>query len=1088
MRRVLTLLVLIVLGGFSLNAQTLRTITGTVVGTNGNGVPFASITLNNTAAGATADADGKFSVKAKTGDKITASAVGKETGSITLGSESNVTITLQTKNNEEAAVIVTGAMGIKKDAAKQVASAQVLTAAQVNTTKQANLTNALAGKVVGTQARSQSGAKLNDATSLRVRGGSSLSGDRGAIFVVDGTIVSAFDINPEDVESMTVLKGANATVLFGDRAANGAVVITTRKKAGKKKITVELNQTTSLETVSVLPRYQNKYGGGNGDWRTFIYQPGMPAEWQALNGQKFHDYTDDGSWGPRIDGSQHIPWYAWIPGTQYTGKTTAFNAQPSNVNDFWQTGVTSNTNLSVFQNLNKGTARYTLNNTFIKGLLPNTKSTRQTVGVSLSYEVLKNLTLSTDLNYTMNTINGDFSDGYSNNATGSFSSWFHRDLDFKKMKELANLRTPIGTLASWNPRTNPTSFSSTNPANFWKANYWYNPYAFFNNVDYNTDRKRLFGNVRAAYKLTKDLTLNATVRNNTLNTDVRNITKSILESSALQSGYLADLTVADQKYKEFNYEFVANYRKTIKKISFDGLLGANVLDIKTWNKTASTDGGLIVPDVYELTNSVQPVVRNLQPKNGGPLTHTQNRAWFAQVDASFKKYFNVSGAFRQDAYSILPAGNNDLLSYSYGAGFTFSEFTKEKLPWLNYGKVFASIGQKPLAPGLGFGATDDRFLNSGTYLSYSPNTIYWNNDTTTGTPNNGISGSISGIVVKTNEYGVNLKMAKNRVGLNVVYYDELIDNEPVAVAQSGISGFTSTTKNAGIIQRRGIETELMLHLIKKKNFDWNMNFNFAKLLNNDVIDTDGNPNTTDNSFLLAGGAFGTRYARAFQVESKAASQLIGGGILRNEAGLPIVKADGTFATDALKNWGSTIPTVTGGLFNDFKYGAFTATIGIDYQFGGKFFSLSESWGTFSGLLDWTATVNDRGQEVRSPISAGGGVRVKGVSITDNKTPVDMYIDAQTYFQQFYNNQIAEPFVHSLSFVKLREISLGYQLPISKWNVKWLTGASVNLLSRNTLLLYRESKNFDPSEISNTFGEDGNLPASRTTGISLKFTF
>ncbi len=1087
MRKILTLVTMLMLTGILAFAQQ-RNISGVVLNAKNEPVPFASVKVKGTNAGVTADENGKFVIGVKNGTVLVITNISIKTKEVTIGSQNTLSIVTEPNARQEEIVVVTGAMGIKKSQRNQVASSQVLTSDQINTTRQPNLVNGLAGKVVGTQTRSQSTAKLDGGAELRIRGGSSLSGDRVAIFVVDGTIVNSFDINPDDIESTTILKGANATVLFGDRAANGAVVITTRKKSGKGKMKIELNQSVTFEEANITMQYQNKYAGGSGGWRTFNYVAGMPAEWAPLNGKRYHDMTDDASWGPRIDGGQHIPWYAWIPGSKYTGQTTALTAQPSNINDFWETGITTNTNLTMFKNIKKGNLRVTYNNTQIKGLLPETHSGRNTFTVSGDYEVIKNLTFSTDINYSINNIKGNFDDGYSNNSTGSFSSWFHRDLDFKKIKELRNLRTPLGTLATWNPRSNPSAYNPADPGNFYRANYWYNPYSYFDNIDYNLKRDRLYGNVKLAYKVNKDLNVSFAVRNNTLNSLRENIVKSLLENSALQTGTLASFTSDDQKYQENNFEFLTTYRKSYKKFNFDNNLGANALNIKNYRDQAQTNGGLTLPDVYTLANSVNPVIRNLKPASG-PVSQTQNRAWFNQLDVNYNQFFNVSGAVRQDWYSVLPVTNNLLTSFSYGAGLIFSDLLKEKLSWLSYGKLYGSIGQKPLTPINFFAQTDSRFLSGGNYVSYAPATTYWGTDTLMSTPNRSVAGDIAGIIVKTNEIGLDLKFFKRRLGLNVVYYDEVIDKEPVEVSVAGTSGYTTRFANAGKLLRKGMEFELFIHAIKKTNFDWTTNFNLAKILNNDVIDVDGDATTTDNRILLAAGAFGTRYARAFQVESMPASQLIGGGIMRNADGVAMIKVDGLFETDATKNWGSTIPTVTGGFFNNFRYGNFTATLNADYQFGGKFFSLSESWGTFSGLLDWTATVNDRGAEVRDALAAGGGIRVRGVSAADGKTPVDMYVDAQTYFQQFYNNQIAEPFVHSLSFIKLREISVGYDIPVNKFkNNKWVKGANFSVMSRNPFIIYREAKNFDPSEISGTYGEDGNLPATRSMGINLKLTF
>jgi hypothetical protein len=252
-----------------------------------------------------------------------------------------------------------------------------------------------------------------------------------------------------------------------------------------------------------------------------------------------------------------------------------------------------------------------------------------------------------------------------------------------------------------------------------------------------------------------------------------------------------------------------------------------------------------------------------------------------------------------------------------------------------------------------------------------------------------------------------------------------------------------------------------------------------------VVETD----ETGGRILLAGGSFGTRFARAFQEQGKDWGQLIGGGIKRNAEGQPLLDANGLYVVDTDKHWGSVVPKVTGGLVNTLTWKALTFNFNIDYQVGGKFFSLSEMWGHYSGLFEATAASNDKGWNVRDDVSQGGGVHVVGVKAADEKTPVDTYVDAQTYFHQFYNAQIAEPYIHSLTYVKLRELSLGYRIPIAKTTFgEWFKAATLSVVARNPLIIYRETKNFDPSEISGVQGEDAQYPGTRALGVNLKLNF
>jgi hypothetical protein len=314
----------------------------------------------------------------------------------------------------------------------------------------------------------------------------------------------------------------------------------------------------------------------------------------------------------------------------------------------------------------------------------------------------------------------------------------------------------------------------------------------------------------------------------------------------------------------------------------------------------------------------------------------------------------------------------------------------------------------------------------------------------------------------------------------------------LTINQSAVGGFPNRTINAAEIERQGIEVELNAKPVAGKNFEWNLTSTFAYITDNTVVKlAEGVP-----SYTLSEGAFGTNFARVFHFEGKDWGILKGGGILRNKDGLPMITENGFsgglgwFATDAEKEYGSIVPKITGGLQNFLNYKNFTLGMTIDYQFGGKFFSLSEQWGTFSGLLEGTAALNDKGKNVRDDVADGGGVHVVGVDAADGKTPVDVYISAYDYFHQFYYQQIAEPFVHDLTFVKLREISLGYRIPVKKLgNIgKAFQGANISIIARNPWLIYREADNFDPSEISFNHGEDGQMPGTRSIGFNLKLIF
>jgi TonB-linked SusC/RagA family outer membrane protein len=1043
-----------------------RSISGVITDATGKPVPFASVTVKGTNTGANADSDGKFILRnVPSGATLVISSVGFDTKEVTIGTSDVVNVSITHTAGSMSEVVVTSAFGIKKSARVTPFSAQVISEEQLKIIPQQNINNALAGKVVGTQFRGQSPIKLNNQGGFRVRGGQTLA-DNGPIYVVDGTIVGSFDINPDDVEDVTFLKGVNATTLFGGRAANGAVVITTRKRGMANTLGIEVSTGVTVDKVYVLPKYQNIYAGGaDKDLTLYTWQPGEPVEWQALSGKYHHEYTDDASWGPRMVGQEYIPWYAWTPGHSRSLQTASLVPQKDNARDFWETGVSSFSNIS-FAKAGQGfTTRISYTNNTVTGLMPNTSSEKHTAFGTVGLDLNQHFRAGLNISVVNQKIKGQFDDDYANQSQGSFNQWFHRDLDMNLMKELRNIQTPIGTYPSWNLRNNPGGTVN----NVWIGNYWYNFFTWFENIDYRQVRDRVFGDLSLQYKLNNNFSLKATLRKSLLNLSFENIIPSILEKSASQTGVFATYATGQRRIDETNYEVLASFnKKFIEKLDVSANAGANYFRMKDTRVEMSTRNGLNVPDLYAITNSKDdPVLANDRFKE-------EQRSVFATGDFEWNRMVSATWAVRNDWYSTLTKGQNSILSSSFGVGFIFSEFTKTSISWLSFGKVFGSWGKKPTALGI----YENNFL-------YSVNQNQWNGNFLMATPNTLVDPSTQGALITTTEVGVDLRFMKNRLGLNVVYYWEDNDKAPVAVDIYGGSGFTRKVLNAAQIKREGIEVIVTGRPVVSQDFNWDLTATFGYLIKNPVVSiADGVPRYT-----LAQSAFTTRVPQVFLEAGEEWGQLIGGAIKKNEQGLPMLNpSSGLYAREDNFHFGSVVPKTSGGLINTLTYKNIVLNLSLDYQIGGKFFSLSEMWGHYSGLMEATADVNDKGMNVRDDIADGGGVHVIGVDVADGKTPVDLYVDAQTYWHQFYNN-LYDPFIHDLTYVKLREVSLGYQVPVSKMKIgKVVKGATVSVVARNPWLIYRDSKSFDPSEISEIQGEDGQYPGTRSLGVNLKLNF
>jgi TonB-linked SusC/RagA family outer membrane protein len=1074
MRRFLSLFTMLMLCGVLAFAQS-RVVTGKVVDIDGNPVSFASVKIKGTNTGVSADANGAYTLKVNPGAILVITGASFKETEVPVGTQSVLSTVMEKSGSDLKEVVVTSAFGIKRTARSTSSNVQNLTGDQVNTIRQTNVNNALAGKVAGAQVRSQSVAKLGAETTVRLRGENGLGVGGGALYVVDGTIMpSGADINPDDIEDYSVLQGPAAAALFGPDGANGAVVMTLKKaKKGAKGIGLELNMGVQFDNVYIVPDYQNSYAGGaNGDLAMYQWKPGQPAAWKALDGKYYHDYSDDASWGPRMAGQEHIPWYAWYPGHEYSFKTTKRTPQPTNVRDFWETGVTRTTNVAFSKATDALNMRVSYTNLDIKGITPTEYLRRHTLNANMTAELGSRFTLGVNFNYIAENANTESDDGYSNQTTGSFGSWFHRDLDMNKLRELRGITSPEGVFASWN-KNNPDAYDPTNARKSWGGNYWYNFYQYFDNVNNSNRRDRLFGDVSLTYKINNDLKFKATYRKQQLTTNSETIYTSALETSANQmsfnpwegnafAGYGTSNSFSDRQ----NYEGLLSYSKKIKSFQINAQGGFDIFKTKFRGVNANTVGGLSAPNLYALSNSRNAI------NYGNARNQFTRRSLFVRADIGFRNYLFIEGSYRRDYTSTEPAGNY-IDSKSGGLSFVFSDLIRKAVPFISYGKIRGSIGQ--LLNTLGVYQ-----LNS----VYGIGTQQWNGNIFTSVPNNLVDPQLQGAVNVEKEIGLEMRFLKNRIGFNVTYWDRTNKDFPVNVTVDQSSGYSLISKNAGEIAKKGWDITGFVKPIQSKNFAWELTATWGYLVQNEVVSIFGDIKRLN----LSTGAFsGSSSAYAVNEIGQPWGQMFGGGIKKLN-GQPVLGTDGLFIREADTKFGSVLPNYTGGVQNTFNiFKNFTLNVNIDYSIGGKFFSLSDFWGTFSGLTARTAELNDRGVPLRDPVADGGGVHVFGVDATGKA--VDYYVDGQTYYHQFRSKNISENSIYSLSFVKLRELSLGYKLPVEKLGIgKYMKTAVFSVVSRNPWLIWSKDKGFDPSEISNVYGEDGQLPGTRSVGVNLKLGF
>jgi TonB-linked SusC/RagA family outer membrane protein len=1053
-----------------------RIVSGIVSDNAGIPIPGVSVLIKGSKTGVQTDFDGSYSIKATPTSILVFSYVGLITKEMT-ASSTKVNVKLSSNTMQLENVVVT-TVGIKKSARELSFATQQLKGADLQKARSVNVSSAIAGKIAGVQVLTQAGSKLGSAGSIRIRGNIGLT-DKSAMYVVNGIQgIDPNSINMDDVETLDVLKGPSATALYGQRADAGVILITTKTGKGKGAMSASYNTSIEVDDVQIVAKYQNKYGGGSSSqFSTFIFNPANhPAEWQVLDGKRYHDFEDDSSWGPKYDGGEYIPWQAFYRGTEYSNKTVKYEAQPDNIKNFYDQAVTLVNGISVNQSGDSYNAAINYTNRDQKGILPGTSLKSNQFSLDLTLKLTNKFTTRTNYNYTNRERLGEFSDGYRGSGSGgSFNQWFQRDVDTRILRNLDYVRAD-GKTATWNIH-NPLKTSTESEIAL--GNYWANPYSNYSTRAIKENYENTFGFVDLNYKFTDHINATGTFSRNEKTFYKSDKMPVSVQNSANQTGIKNFFGNENNRELENNLTFLVNYDQKFGYFGIKANIAGNIRDNYYYSFAGATRDGLIIPDFYALSNSKTTVPASVYNEQ------KQVRSIYGSLSLDYKNMLYLNGTLRRDYSSALNPTNNGFTYPSLGGSFIFSELTKDFFPALNYGKLRAGFGQvgsdlKPYELNPKYGA-------STPYSSSNPNLNY-----------TGVAVDAN-IIVPINtsiEYGVDLKFLNNRIRVDYTYFDETRENEIQYVSVSSGSGSGSLLTNAGSFSRKGHELTIGLTPIKTENFTWTMENNWATVKSMVLAIND----QVDEISTSYGG-----YVSFTHTEGKEWGQLKGNAYqLIN--GQRVLNTDGTYATTKNQYFGSILPKYNGGMSNVFTYKNFSLAATVDYQKGGQSYSLSRMFGTSSGITERTAGVNPLGNEERAPLdldsngkptSTSGGVFITGVN--PDGTAVTKYMEGQIYYQQFNNNLVTEENIIDLSYIKLREISFSCNAGKKTLNqLKIFTDASFTLYARNLAILYKDKKNdiVDPSMISNStsvsnptaYFEGMQLPGTKTYGFSLKLNF
>jgi len=1052
-----------------------RAVSGTVSDNTGMPLPGVSVLVKGSKTGTQTDFDGKYSIKASSSQVLVFSYIGMKTQEVA-ASSSVVNVKLSGDAQELEAVVVTTALGIKREKKSLGYSSQKLDEKTVNSTPTNNFLNNLSGKVAGLEVKTNS--NFGGSTNIVLRGSKSLTGNNQALMVVDGVAISndnlnsasaksgrqgfdfgnsASDIDPNNIESITVLKGAAATALYGSQAANGAIMITTKKGKKNSALGVSFSSTTSMGSYDkdTFIKYQKGYGanGYSGPNDSFYT---ADANGDGIPDQVV-DMTADSSFGNAFDPSLNVfQWTAFAPGNANYGKATPWVAAANDPGKFFQKSFSTVNNIGLSGGDEKGSYNFSYTNNNESGILPNSRLNRNIINGSFSRNLSDKIKTTAFFTFSDQSTVGRNSTGYGDNILTGFRQWWQTNVDVRDLKDAYNVN---GQNVTWN-MNDPLS------GNFAPA-YWNNPY-FDRYKNYSSDdRTRVLAGANISYDITKNFNVLGRVTVDTSNDrqELRKEKGSHAEEFGLQaldetSGY----ELYTRSFLQTTYDFIATYDlKISEKISAKLLGGSTFIKSHTDSFDGSTTGGLVAPGLFTLANSMSFVAPLEQEINYNKL------GLYTQGSIDYNRIIFVEGSYRRDQSTALPQNNNKYDYWSLGTSFIVSELIKQD--WLNNLKLranYAVVGNDPAAGRLGWKINNGliggnlMFANNSTFVNFK---------------------DLRSEKLKSWEFGIESAMFKNRLSFDVSVYQSNTTDQIFNVPQSTSTGFASSQVNAGELQNNGIEVSLFGSPVKTKDFEWQVGVNWSRNRNKVVSLNAGRDNlqlaSWQNGVSLnatVGQPYGTMRGTDYVYDAN---------------GNKTVDEDGYYLLATDKVIGNIQADWIGGLSNRLNYKDFSLNFLIDMKKGGSVYSLDQAYGQYTGLYPETAGLNDLGNPLRNSIANGGGIILDGVY--EDGTPNQSRIPANMVGAGFgVEVEPNKKFIYDASYVKLREVGFTYNVPSKFLDKTMAKSISFSLLGNNLWIIHKNLPYADP-EAGQSSGniqgfQSGVMPTTKVYSFNIKATF
>lgn len=1053
-------------------AQSPTVLTGRVLDRTGLPVSGASVSIEATQYNTLAGADGRYTLNVPATRTGPAIAVARHLGYRSTRQEvtlSGGTITLDfalTSQPAQLSEVVITALSQQREKATIGTAQQTVSAEALSTTQAPNLVSAMSGKVSGLQI--QNSGNMGGSSRIVIRGAGSILGNNQPLFIVDGTPISnagfstasagggrdygsaISDLNMDDIQSLTVLKGPNAAALYGSRASNGAVVITTKSGRSIARGTkVSFTSRITADQMSIFPEYQNGYGQGFGG--QFNYVNGA--------GKGINDGADE-SWGPKLDGRTTgcvftnpkavVPLLAPSPYDaargcdQFSGKAQPWIAHPDNVRNFFRTGSTISNNVNVSGSAENSGARLSLTKDETRGIVPNSSLNKLAGSLAANATIREKLTVGGNVQYVQNKGMNRPENGYTEGNPFMTFTWFGRQVDVDGLKN------------KYYNEGSPYAFANGSLYN-WNNNYHRNPWWQYDKNPAPDSRDRVIAQVNANYEFAP--WLSGLVRaggDNYRQTTEQNFAAGNIDNAS--ASFNGGFTHGMDRAREANVEGMLTAKKITSNLDITANFGGNRRRNDRYFDNYSTNG-ILVPEIYNLSNVAIPATIT----NGE--THQAVNSMYGSAVVTLNRLLTLEGTARNDWSSTLPKENASYFYPSISASLLVSDLMPaiSSNGMLSYLKIRGSWAK--------VGSDAD---------PYQLRTVYNGNSSKfNGLPQFSLSDRSANAALKPEqttgqEGGIEMGLLNDRITVDATYYQKITRDQIIPLTVTAASGFTSTVINAGQISNRGIEATVSAKVLRMANgFEWTSTVNYLKNKNRVDELAPGLPSL--NIASQWGAIIQAREGQPYGV-------LWGTGWERDDATGKILTTEGfPIGSSESRILGNVNPDWTGGWTNEFHFKSLSLSSLLDVRHGGQNFSIGNWWGMYAGVLE--SSMKGREIDWNNP-----GVLVDGWDV-DNDAPNTIRITAEDYGHSLYPT--AEPAVYNTGFVKLREVRLGWEVPnrfIQRLN---LAQMNIAFVGRN-LMTWTDFPNYDPENATNATNggqgfDMGAMPSTRNLGIHLTIT-